>query len=341
MQQVLKGISGLSEERTDLFLRLFGVLRPPARDRRLQMFLKDILPDLLQPGPMPGTLFAIMDALGSCRLSRSRRSPRSSSGVPSTNLSSTFCGVLEIVFSSRARDILGMASFVTLPQFHVVPGCISVEGIDVMGTTYGEEDYYYPLGTDAVPKLYIRAAPRQPDVPVWMIVHYVTAKPSFVADFCQRHDVAYARGAKVVCQHTKCPGLWLDLTVMVTGVLRTGSLRCPQCGANIGWADIVIQGERPAALRPTRSAREQPTAIAENLEYGQVPVNEESVDEQNMRRQLSIILCSRLKGPPEKQHVPELFDSEFDMTAEGSVDPYREPETTDGFLEEIEATDPY
>jgi hypothetical protein len=59
----------------------------------------------------------------------------------------------------------------------------------------------------------------------------------------------------------------------------------------------------------------------------QVPVKEESAEEQDMRRRLSIILCSRLKGPPERSNVATLFDKEFDMTRERSVDPYREPES--------------
>jgi hypothetical protein len=104
-------------------------------------------------------------------------------------------------------------------------------------------------------------------------------------------------------------------------------------------ASIGIQGERPAPVRLTPSALEQPMAIAANLEHVQVLVKEESAEEPDMRGRLPIILCSRFTGPPKRSQVTMLFNREFNVMGKRSVDLFREPNATDGFLEEIEATD--
>jgi hypothetical protein len=366
IQQIMKGISSLPEDRIEIFLRLFGVGQPPARDRRLQKFVKEVLPDLLQSGPtaLSVTLSAILDALGRAsaedlQLFREPRIPavfqRAQAYRPEFRFLAPVGDKFDLTFPTRTRDLVVLASFVALPQFHAMPGSITVDGIEVTGTTYGEDQLYYMLRNDGSQKLFVRAAPRQPDTPIWLIIHYVTARQSFITEFCQRHELPCARPSKVLCQHKSCPGEWLELAGVVTGVIQTGSLRCPHCGTTIGWEDLVLQGDRAGGMKttaappappppraaPSRSAREVPPAIAENLEYAQAPVREESIEEQELRRTLSIILCTRLKGPPEKSNITELLGREFDLTEERFVEEYREPDTTDGFLDAIEAIDPY
>jgi hypothetical protein len=361
VQQVLKGVASLPDDRKDIFLHLFGIGQPPARDRRLQKFVKEVLPDLVQSEPtvLSRMILAILDSLGRAspdelQLFQEPRIPSvfqwSPAYRPEFHLLRSAGDQIDITFPALTHDLVVLANFVALPQFHVMPGTIFVDGNEVEGATYGEDHLYYKLGSDYNQRLTARAGTRPSDTPVWLIIHYVIARQNFIAELCQRHDIPCAKGTKVLCRHKSCSSEWLELAGVVSAVIQTGNLHCPQCRNNIGWAEIVLQGgmkaaaPHPAPPAPRRTparAREAQLAILENLEYAQVPVKEESVEEQESRKMLSIILCSRLKGPPEKSNITGLFEREFGFTEERSVDQYREPETTDGFLDVIEAIDPY
>jgi hypothetical protein len=113
---------------------------------------------------MSGTLFAIFEALRKASAEELQsfqelRVPNVFQRCPAYNpefhLLRRGEEKFEITFSPRARDVVALASFVVLPQFHARPGCVSVNGVAVTGATYGEEDLYYALGTDTAQKLLI------------------------------------------------------------------------------------------------------------------------------------------------------------------------------------------
>jgi hypothetical protein len=259
---LLQLLSDLTDDKLEIFCRLFELPGGKRRDERIDVFLSSIYPRILASNPNASTFLHFF--VGQMRstpevLAKIRDPPLPIVFVKLRGCRPSFrffplnaAGFdLTTVLKERRPEVSLIGSWFVLGGSP--PNTpIYLDRAETPAVSFGGSDAFYllsPEGT-APPKIQINFRTQPSSYLTWFVIQPVEKKPT--ADLLKELAPVLPRAteATLFAKTPYCKGCLFVVADVITEICKTGIGRCPTCGGPVTLSELIYEVKTPVEVAP-------------------------------------------------------------------------------------------